>query len=148
MKHFFADEQQLQQFAKKIAHLCHAPFLIFLKGELGVGKTTFARAFIQSLGISDKVKSPTYQIVESYRTTQQLIFHFDLYRIHNPLELDEFGIDDYFKQSAIFLIEWPERGGNVLPTPDLEFLFEIKDQGRDVTMVANTEKGKALLALK
>ncbi len=146
LKQFFVDEQALQQFAKKLAPFCSAPLILFLIGDLGAGKTTFARSLLQALGISEKIKSPTYPIVESYQTNQYPIFHFDLYRIQSPFELDELGIDDYFNQTAIFLIEWPERSQGRLPIADLEIIFEIKEQGREVTIKVNTEKAKELIS--
>lgn len=145
LKKFFANEEQLQQWAKKVAQQCSAPVIMFLKGELGAGKTTFARAFIQSLGVKERVKSPTYPIVESYSIEKMKIFHFDLYRIHLANELDELGFDDYFKEAAIVLIEWPERGEGVVPSADIEITFAIKDEGREVAIKVNTERGQAVI---
>src|SRR5258708_6431581 len=96
-------------FGAELAQGCSPPCVIFLHGQLGAGKTTLVRGFLRGLGYEDKVKSPSYNLVEIYNLGAQSIFHFDFYRIRDPHELDFMGIQDYWQPSAIFLIEWPEK---------------------------------------
>lgn len=119
---------------------------VYLHGPLGIGKTTFVRAFLRGLGYSDKVKSPTYTLVEPYQIADKTVYHFDLYRLKSPEELLEFGIHDYFSQDAICVIEWPEKGSPILNEPDLTFTWSLPDGVRRVTLEGNTGQGKKILS--
>ncbi len=130
----------------KLARRCEPPLTLFLFGQLGVGKTTFVRGFLQGLGYTGKVKSPSYTLVESYEIQKKLIFHFDFYRIQDPRELDLIGIQDYCEPQAIFLIEWPEKGAQLLPPVDLACYFEFADKGRTLGMEAKSSQGERILA--
>lgn len=132
-------------FGAHLAAVCTPPCLIFLHGELGSGKTTLVRGFLQGLGYSGKVKSPTYTLVEPYTFANKLIFHFDLYRLNDPEELLHLGIADYFASASINLIEWPERAKNQLPKADLTCYIHVTDLGRDLTVTAESECGRQLL---
>ena len=127
--------------AKSMQNHC----VIFLSGPLGAGKTTLVRGLLQGLGIQEKVKSPTYTLVEPYEIAGKTIFHFDLYRIHDPNELKAIGIEEYFSESAICLVEWPEHGFPFLPQPDITCYIRFKDEGREVRIEASTVKGEAML---
>jgi len=142
---FFPNEASLLSFGEKLAHAVIAPAVIFMNGPLGAGKTTLARGFLHGLGYTAHVKSPTYTLVESYPIKKMTIFHFDLYRVHDPHELDFMGIQDYFNDQAICLIEWPEKGTGVLPAPDLCFDIEMHKAGRKIKCTALSEHGTHIL---
>ena len=105
---------------------------IFLSGDLGAGKTTFSRGFIQSFGHSGNVKSPTYTLIESYQLPEITIHHLDLYRLGDPEELEYLGIDDICQDEGICLIEWPERGVGVLPEATLNLEMKHLEHGREM----------------
>ena len=135
----------MEALAAKVAAAIDDPCLLVLKGELGAGKTTFVRGFLRQRGYTGAVKSPTYTLVEPYLLDDQRIYHFDLYRLTDPEELEAIGIRDYFADLAICLVEWPERGGLYLPVPDLAVEIGFGEQGRDVMMYASSETGKKIL---
>ena len=119
--------------------------VVFLRGELGAGKTTLVRGILRGLGHAGAVKSPTYTLVEPYRLGGRTIYHFDLYRLNDPEELEFLGVRDYLSGSGICLIEWPERGAGVLAEADLEIAIERSPDGRVVRMHAHTPRGTAAL---
>lgn len=140
-----ADEADTLRLGRELANECSGDCTIFLKGELGAGKTTLVRGFLRGLGFLSAVKSPTYTFVESYEIEHRSIFHFDLYRLKDPDELEWIGIRDYFSKPAIRLIEWPEKAGTRLPTPDLICTIAIQKQDRFVTISAETKTGLTIL---
>lgn len=142
---FIPDEKATMALGEKLSLLCAPHCIVFLYGNLGAGKTTFARGFLRGLGYQGKVKSPTYTIVEPYEINKKCIYHFDLYRLHDVRELEFIGIDDYFNAQTICLIEWPEKGEGVLPLPDLSCYFEPCGEGREIKIVGNTEWGNDIL---
>lgn len=123
--------------------------VIFLEGDLGAGKTTCVRGFLRGLQFLGPVKSPTYTLVEEYDFDWGRVYHFDLYRMTSPEELEYIGLREYFTENAIIFVEWAERGQGILPASDLEINFEIQADHRNIFLKTNTEKGqKILLALK
>lgn len=119
---------------------------LYLEGDLGAGKTTLARGLIQALGHSGAVKSPTYTIVEPYELPRGPVFHFDLYRLTDPEELELMGIRDYFAPGAICIVEWPERGADLIPPPDLRLMLEKSGPGRQAHLTACTPDGHRMLS--
>lgn len=120
--------------------------VIYLQGPLGAGKTTFVRGLLQGLGHKDAVKSPTYTLVESYYLPGRTVFHWDLYRLKDPEELENIGIRDYIAQPAWWLIEWPMHMKLSLPSADLLINFSIKGESREVTITPLTETGNLLMS--
>ncbi|MEP3349646.1 MAG: tRNA (adenosine(37)-N6)-threonylcarbamoyltransferase complex ATPase subunit type 1 TsaE [Marinomonas sp.] len=119
--------------------------VVFLEGDLGMGKTTFVRGILRGLGYDGPVKSPTYTIVEPYDVANIEAFHFDLYRVSDPEELEYMGIRDYFSDTCLCLIEWAEMGVGVLPEADFIVSIDRIKEGRHVLVEAKTEKASAAL---
>lgn len=113
------DEAGLVALAREFAAQLGSGGVIHLHGDLGAGKTTFARALLAALGIGARIKSPTYSLIESYEVGGLHIHHLDLYRIAAPDELEFLGLSDLAAGRFLLLAEWPERGGDALPSPDL-----------------------------
>lgn len=127
-----ATEADLLMLGKKLATELKPGKIIHLQGPLGAGKTTLIRGILAGLGYYGIVKSPTFTLVESYDVATMTIHHFDLYRLNDPLELEAIGFRDYFQCEALCLIEWPEKAGHFLPTPDHLIEIKIVDKGREV----------------
>ena len=120
--------------------------VIYLSGELGTGKTTFARGFMRALGVTETVRSPTYMLVELYRATLLTLVHVDLYRLKAPEELEHLGLREWATEGCLWLIEWPERAADRLPPPDLALTFEAAPAGHDIEVIARSPAGRTWLA--
>jgi tRNA threonylcarbamoyladenosine biosynthesis protein TsaE len=139
----FPTEHDLDQFAKKFACDLPSPLVIWLEGDLGAGKTTFARGLIHALGYAGRVKSPTYGLLEHYQLDALQVLHMDLYRIGDPGELEFLGVEDLLDAQTILLIEWPAKGGSWVPRPDFIFQFTYAGPGRGLYLSACTPPAKS-----
>lgn len=121
--------------------------IAYLNGDLGAGKTTLTRGFVQGMGHKGNVKSPTYTLVEPYELSPWQVYHFDLYRLGDPEELEYMGIRDYFTDKSCAFIEWPEKGYGILQGADLVINLAYSEEQRMVTLLAKTDKGQQILSL-
>jgi tRNA threonylcarbamoyladenosine biosynthesis protein TsaE len=157
----WADEADTQAFAARLASALLAlpqsgDALIELHGDLGAGKTTLARHLLQALGVSGRIKSPTYALLESYAidlpTGPLAVSHLDFYRLGDPQEWEDAGLRDLFAAPGLKLVEWPERVAALMPAPDLRLFIDVAGaseaapQTRQVRLQAASSKGQALLA--
>ena len=136
----------MEALGRRLAAACPPGGRIHLQGELGAGKTTLARGFLYGLGYRGKVKSPTYTLVEPYLIENQTVYHFDLYRIGDPEELEGIGLRDYLDGVSRCLVEWPERAGAVLDAADLGIEIHLCNASRQLRLVAGSKAGHKMLA--
>ncbi|RFO95441.1 tRNA (adenosine(37)-N6)-threonylcarbamoyltransferase complex ATPase subunit type 1 TsaE [Rhodoferax lacus] len=141
------DESATQAFAQTLARLPElGQAFITLQGDLGAGKTTLARHLLQALGVTGRIKSPTYAIVESYETEAFPIWHFDFYRFNDPQEWEDAGFRDIFASPGLKLVEWPQKAEGLLPQADLEIALQtFNESARQATLHSHTPLGAALL---
>ena len=146
------DEAATQDFAARLAGQPDiANAFIALQGDLGAGKTTFVRHLLRALGVSGRIKSPTYAVVEPHQVDDRqpplAAWHFDFYRFSDPREWEDAGFRDIFASNGLKLAEWPDKAGALLPTPDLHLVIDTQlDTTRTVTLTAGTATGQRLLA--
>lgn len=133
------------QLADIVKHTLNKGLVAFLNGDLGAGKTTLTRGFVQGMGHDGKVKSPTYTLVEPYELNDWRVFHFDLYRLADPEELEYMGIRDYFDERSCCFIEWPEKGLGLLPKADIVIEMSYSDDQRNITLSPQSTLGEALI---
>ncbi|MEO8809093.1 MAG: tRNA (adenosine(37)-N6)-threonylcarbamoyltransferase complex ATPase subunit type 1 TsaE [Rhodanobacter sp.] len=139
------DEPSTAALAWCVAGALDGGLVIYLRGPLGAGKTSFARALLSSLGVGERVKSPTYSLVEGYATSDRPAWHLDLYRIADPAELEWLGLDALADPDAVVLVEWPERGSGALPPADVELCLDYAGQGRFAQLRSLSPRGARLL---
>lgn len=139
-------ERDMEGLGGRLAAVLEPGCIIYLSGPLGAGKTTLVRGLLRALGHRERVKSPTYTLVESYELAGRRIHHFDLYRVGDPAELDYIGFSDFVQGDAVCLVEWPEKGAGRLPAPDIAAYLDIIDAAsRNVRFDARTPEGRRML---
>jgi tRNA threonylcarbamoyladenosine biosynthesis protein TsaE len=129
-----------------VAADCNDPLVVGLTGDLGAGKTTLVGGLLAALGHAGVVRSPTYTLVEPYRLAGRDVVHCDLYRLRDPGELEDLGLRDLLNSRSVLLVEWPERGGDRLGTPDLSLELGYLDDGRTVDFRAGSAHGRQVLS--
>ncbi|KAA1151663.1 tRNA (adenosine(37)-N6)-threonylcarbamoyltransferase complex ATPase subunit type 1 TsaE [Pseudoalteromonas sp. FUC4] len=139
------DEVATVSMGNRVADIIEQGAVIYLHGDLGAGKTTFTRGVVQGFGHTGKVKSPTYTLVEPYELERANVYHFDLYRLGDPEELEYMGIRDYFSPDAICVVEWPEKGGEFIPVPDLDITLSYVGDERKIVINSASERGVAIV---
>ncbi|WP_150538740.1 tRNA (adenosine(37)-N6)-threonylcarbamoyltransferase complex ATPase subunit type 1 TsaE [Actinobacillus vicugnae] len=146
-------EQQMSQFGQALAQRMQTylnlstqhSLVIYLNGELGAGKTTLTRSIVREFGHIGNVKSPTYTLVEEYQLAPYTLYHFDLYRLSDPEELEFMGIRDYFRPQTVCLLEWASRGKGMIPDADMIIQIDYAETGRNISLLAQTDAGAQLL---
>jgi len=140
-----ADEAATLALGKSLARVLVPGLKIYLQGDLGAGKTTLVRGLLRGLGFLEKVKSPTYTLVELYRVSSLYLYHFDFYRFRDPSEWEDAGFREYFRADAVCIVEWPEKTEGLLPSPDLQIALRVEGSGRYAELSAGTEVGRQCL---
>jgi len=141
-----ADEAATVALGARFAETLQGGLVIYLHGDLGAGKTSFARALLSALGVGERIKSPTYSLIEGYQARDRSAWHLDLYRIADPGELEWLGLDALADPSAVVLVEWPERGHDALPVADLDVRLAYAGDGRRAVLHPRTVRGVQALA--
>lgn len=144
------DEAATLALGARLGRVLEAGLTIWLRGNLGAGKTTMTRGLLRELGFSGRVKSPTYTLVELYVFPRFNLYHFDLYRFADHNEWEDAGFREYFNTNSVCLVEWPEKGGGLLPEPDVAVELNFYDggsmDGRTVRIEGFSEAGNACVA--
>jgi tRNA threonylcarbamoyladenosine biosynthesis protein TsaE len=139
------DEPATRRAGARLAKGVAPGLRLYLKGELGSGKTTLVRGLLHGLGWRGRVKSPTYALVEVYVISSLQLYHFDFYRFLDKREWNDSGFRDSFDGVAVCIVEWPEKAGDALPPPDLELELEHHGAGRALRARAYSEAGERCL---
>jgi tRNA threonylcarbamoyladenosine biosynthesis protein TsaE len=145
MTRFLAAEADTLALGAALAQGLRPGMVIYLSGDLGAGKTTLARGVLRGLGITERVKSPTFTLLELYTISSLYLYHFDFYRFNRSDEWADAGFREYFNSESVCLVEWPEKAGGQLPAPDMRIEMEVDGSGRSVTISAHTEAGNNCL---
>jgi tRNA threonylcarbamoyladenosine biosynthesis protein TsaE len=139
------DEAATLAFGARLARELAPGMVLYLEGELGAGKTTLVRGLLRALGYAGRVRSPTYTLTETYSLRGFELYHFDLYRMHDPREWVDAGFREMHDGHAVSVIEWPERAAGWLPRPDVVIRLQVRDEGRDVECEARSPLGARYL---
>lgn len=135
-------DSAMEALGAALGHAMQGRGVIYLRGDLGAGKTTLSRGLIRGQGHAGAVKSPTFTLVEPYELSGRAIYHFDLYRLLDPEELEFLGIRDYLTGDSLCLIEWPEKGEGVLPRPDMTITITATESGRRLAIEGLSAHGQ------
>ena len=138
---YLPDELATLELGARLARTLRPGLIVYLRGELGAGKTTLARGVLRGLGYAGRVKSPTFTLVEVYRLSNLYLHHFDFYRFKHANEWIDAGFREMFGADHVCLIEWPDKAGALLPAADLELTLEHEDNGRRARLVARSPMG-------
>ena len=142
---FLPAEADTLAFGAAFAPHLEPGMVIHLSGELGAGKTTFARGILRGLGYDGRVKSPSFALVEPYTLSRLYLYHFDFYRFTDPRELGDAGFREFFNDESVCLVEWPENAAGMLSTADLRIKLKVAGSGRELEIDADTETGRRCL---
>jgi tRNA threonylcarbamoyladenosine biosynthesis protein TsaE len=149
LKRELPDEAATLALGQALAPLLAPGMVVWLDGDLGTGKTTLARALLRALGYAGPVKSPTYTLVEVYVVSSLYLYHFDFYRFSDPEEFLDAGLDEYFRNDTICLVEWPEKAAGFVPPADLTLCLRFPAKAscsrRIVELLAYSERGCSCL---
>jgi tRNA threonylcarbamoyladenosine biosynthesis protein TsaE len=144
------DEAATLAFGAALGRALAPGMTVYLRGDLGAGKTTLVRGVLRGRGYAGKVKSPTYTLVEVYEISKLYFYHFDFYRLEHPEDWLHAGFRDYFGGAAICLVEWPEKAGGTLPAADLEVHLRLPQDdaasGREALLTATSDAGRRCLS--
>ena len=140
-----ADEAATLALGARLGNVLVPGLVIYLEGDLGAGKTTLVRGLLRGLGYREKVKSPTYTLVEEHAVSGLDLFHFDFYRFTRAEEYLDAGLDEYFAGDGVCLVEWPRNAAPYLPSADVTVSLAVEDDGRTVVVAAGSDRGQACL---
>jgi tRNA threonylcarbamoyladenosine biosynthesis protein TsaE len=144
-----ADEAHTLALGAGIGAALESGLVIYLEGNLGAGKTTLVRGLLRGLGHTGKVRSPTYTLVEIYSVRRLdlslAVYHFDFYRLNQPEEYLEAGLEEYFRSDAVCLVEWPDKAAPHVPAADMSVALDFEVDGRRAVVRAATERGRQCL---
>ena len=144
IKFELTSEKEMLGLGASLASLLCGEGVVHLTGGLGAGKTTLCRGILRAMGHTGAVKSPTFTLVEPYQISDSEIYHFDLYRLADPGELEYIGIDEYFGNNKLCLIEWPEKAAGCLPQHDLEITIDVLGEKRIIGVRSNSQSGEEI----
>ena len=145
-KTFLPDEAATLALGGALAQCLEPGLVVYLRGELGAGKTTLARGVLRGLGYAGPVRSPTYTLVEVYGLSRLDLHHFDFYRFQDPREWIDAGFRESFNGASVSLIEWPEKAAGSVPPADLEITLEASGSGRSASFTHSSVRGRKCLA--
>ncbi len=139
---FLPDEGATRMLGAALAAGIAPGRVIFLRGDLGTGKTTLVQGLLRALGFAGRVKSPTYSLVELYKLSSLNLYHFDFYRFEHRSEWVDSGFREYFSQDSACVVEWPERVAGLLAPPELELRLDFSGAGRQAQLTPHTAAGR------
>jgi tRNA threonylcarbamoyladenosine biosynthesis protein TsaE len=145
LKLILPDERATLALGAALSRCLEPGLVVYLRGELGAGKTTLVRGAVRALGHEGPVRSPTYTLVEVYAVSRLDLHHFDFYRFHDPREWIDAGFRESFNGRTVSLIEWPERAGGQLPPADVDIALGLHEAGRSAVLTSRSLKGQKCL---